>query len=403
MATVWQKCRDGYPKKTDPACESPKCGHPWTVRYREPGGRTAKQREKSFPRKKEADAYASKVENDKNEGVYLDPKRGAITLRAWAEQWLGQIIVGESTRRNYEGFIEKWLVPNIGRKTLSGLTASDVQSLVNKMHRSGLAASTISDRLNPLRAMMRAAIREKRIADSPCEGVTLPRRGTSAVGEDEIPTLEQVHAIARNISGQYALSIWLMAGAGLRISEALGFSVDCDRGDFLRSRRQVSSKANQGDCRTRLVPLKHRTEDEYRDVPLPPFLSAEIEAHIDQWGVTDVEGFQVLFAPRERGKGTMPTATTYGYHWRKALEAAGLTVLVDGKVKPLFTPHSLRHFFASTALGGGVPLLEVSRWLGHRSIKVTADTYGHLTPDAPERFRTVMQDALRPALKAVAS
>ncbi|MFD9973916.1 tyrosine-type recombinase/integrase [Streptomyces sp. NPDC059017] len=61
-----------------------------------------------------------------------------------------------------------------------------------------------------------------------------------------------------------------------------------------------------------------------------------------------------------------------------------------------YTPHSLRHFFASTALAAGIPIHEVSRWLGHRSIKTTVDVYGHLVPASWDRCRTIMQTALRP-------
>ncbi|MEU5060178.1 MULTISPECIES: hypothetical protein [unclassified Streptomyces] len=47
---------------------------------------------------------------------------------------------------------------------------------------------------------------------------------------------------------------------------------------------------------------------------------------------------------------------------------------------PLYPPHCVRHFFASGALGHGIPVHEVSRWLGHRSIKTTADIYGTSSP-----------------------
>ncbi|MFG3659873.1 tyrosine-type recombinase/integrase [Streptomyces sp. NPDC047706] len=69
----------------------------------------------------------------------------------------------------------------------------------------------------------------------------------------------------------------------------------------------------------------------------------------------------------------MPTASTYGYHFRKACLSAGL---VDADDRATHTPGSLRHFFASTALANGVPIREVSRRLGHKSIKTTADIYG---------------------------
>ncbi|WP_244187982.1 tyrosine-type recombinase/integrase [Streptomyces regalis] len=59
-------------------------------------------------------------------------------------------------------------------------------------------------------------------------------------------------------------------------------------------------------------------------------------------------------------------------------------------------PHGLRHFFASTALAHGIPIHEVSRWLGHRSIKTTVDVYGHLIPASWDRCLMIMQNALRP-------
>ncbi|MBP2063787.1 tyrosine-type recombinase/integrase [Streptomyces iranensis] len=91
----------------------------------------------------------------------------------------------------------------------------------------------------------------------------------------------------------------------------------------------------------------------------------------------------------------MPTATAYAYHFRKAQIVAGITK-PDGTAK--YTPHSLRHFFASTALANGVPIHEVSRWLDHKSIKTTVDIYGHLVPEAWDRCRDVMQNAMCPAV-----
>ncbi|MFQ6142716.1 hypothetical protein ACLMNJ_06510, partial [Streptomyces seoulensis] len=48
-------------------------------------------------------------------------------------------------------------------------------------------------------------------------------------------------------------------------------------------------------------------------------------------------------------------------------------------------------------LSNGVPIHEVSRWLGHRSVKTTVDIYGHLLLSAGDRCREVLQRAMRPA------
>ncbi|MFD7289243.1 tyrosine-type recombinase/integrase [Streptomyces sp. NPDC059863] len=104
----------------------------------------------------------------------------------------------------------------------------------------------------------------------------------------------------------------------------------------------------------------------------------------------------MFFASRKRSRGVMPTASTYDYHFRKGCVAAGL---VGSQGRPKYTPRILRDFFASTALAHGIPIHEVSRWLGHRSIKVTVDIYGHLVPRAWSRCRCreILRNAMRPA------
>ncbi|MEV8526368.1 site-specific integrase [Streptomyces sp. NPDC052000] len=350
MATVYQRCKSDKRNVNFP-CDKPRCGHPWTVRYREHGEPTSPERQPSFPKKFQAEAFAAKLDHDKYEGLYLDPKRGEITVRAYAKEWLERQVIGESTYSNYESFTRIHLVPRLGSKTIGGVQEKDIETFVAAVSRK-LAASTVCDRMKMVNAMFKTAVKEKRRADNPAENVKLPRTSAHAVDEDEIPTLHEVDLIAKQISPQYRLTVYLQAGAGLRISETLAFATDCRRADFIRVRRQVSSKANRADCRTRFVPLKHRAEGEYRDIPMPAFLDEEIDAHMKEWGATAVGGLEVLFAPRERGKTTMPTASTYAYHFKKELKAAGM-VKPDGA--PKYTPHGLRHFFASTALAHGTP------------------------------------------------
>ena len=61
------------------------------------------------------------------------------------------------------------------------------------------------------------------------------------------------------------------------------------------------------------------------------------------------------------------------------------------------TFHDLHRTFASTALAEGVPISEVSRWLGHKSITTTVDLYGHLVPEASGRARDALDEAFGPA------
>ncbi|MEU9116399.1 tyrosine-type recombinase/integrase [Streptomyces sp. NPDC048483] len=64
---------------------------------------------------------------------------------------------------------------------------------------------------------------------------------------------------------------------------------------------------------------------------------------------------------------------------------------------PDYNPHDLRHKWATVTLSNGVPIHEVSRWMGHSSIKITVDRYGHLTLDGSEHCRQVVRGHLRSA------
>jgi integrase len=56
--------------------------------------------------------------------------------------------------------------------------------------------------------------------------------------------------------------------------------------------------------------------------------------------------------------------------------------------------HDLRHTYASLTLQRGVPLLVVSRQLGHASIAITADIYGVLVPEATRAAATAFEAIL---------
>ena len=114
----------------------------------------------------------------------------------------------------------------------------------------------------------------------------------------------------------------------------------------------------------RREPLKHRKAGEYRDVPVPSWLWEMVRDMPD--------------GPLIPGNGKLfQRYGTIYFRFMHAAEAAGIP---DG-----FTPHSLRHAFASAMLARGVQITELAHFLGHRDINVTHQVYGHLLPSAAKR------------------
>ena len=86
------------------------------------------------------------------------------------------------------------------------------------------------------------------------------------------------------------------------------------------------------------------------------------------------------------------TRTAQPYHPRVIQRAFG-RVLREAKLPGHFTPHSLRHTFASLLLSDGVSPAYVQRQLGHSSIKLTVDLYGKWLPMANKAAVDRLDDA----------
>jgi integrase len=62
--------------------------------------------------------------------------------------------------------------------------------------------------------------------------------------------------------------------------------------------------------------------------------------------------------------------------WGKVTIAAGLEGV---------TPHTLRHTVATLLVRAGVPLIEVSKLLGHKDSRITERVYAKFSPDYLKR------------------
>lgn len=349
------------------------CPHPWVVRYRTPGGRSSRQREQSFGGDlREAQDFALKVEHDKKARVFIDPRAGRATFRAEAEAWLGHHLGADSSIAAYRSVLRTHVYPAIGDRPIGVIRRENIKALIAVMRRKGLSASRISLAHLVICAVLKEAVRNKKLAESPCTDIPLP--GVVTAKDFILPTDTEVEARAAGLPADWAATVWLMHGCGLRIGEALAVRLRCriNGGKTLRIREQVNPTAQ-------LRPLKFRVEGEFRDIPLPQYVAEAIDKHVAGHGTTS-DGY--LFQGRRHKH---VTRRTYQEDFARAAGKAGLP--------PEFIPHSLRHCYASTTLAQGIPITEVSRWLGHRSIEVTHLIYGHLVPTSWDRARTALDNA----------
>lgn len=123
-----------------------------------------------------------------------------------------------------------------------------------------------------------------------------------------------------------------------------------------------------------------------RTVPVPGLIADMLDEHLTRYGLAGEPDALVFSA--DRG-GRLHAANWHKRAWVPARQAAGL---------PTLRFHDLRHSAVPPWVAIGANLLQVSRWLGHSTVQITADVYGHLFPETNDLVISRLDKALRTAL-----
>jgi integrase len=391
---VFKKCdMDGHKPDSNKACGSgacqhtcsdpEKCAHAWTLRYWADG----KQRERSFRdevrngrtvhgsgRKLAQDAQL-KLTVDKRAGdkTFADyTKAGKANFGQAAEAFISHLPVSDRSRDAYLGTYRVHVQPVYGDSTIARV-ANDRDGVLDLLT-VVMKDMSISVRRNArmiITGTCDEAVKAGKIREHRLGGIELADNGAKHDRTDFVfPSHAQVKFVADGDDDTLGagICVWLMRGCGLRIEEALAVEKKDfrDNGTILRVYQQATRDGKD------TGPLKKRKRGEYRDIPVPTWL----------WDmVKDLPDGPLMPGNRDR------TYQLYGTVYDRFMKAAGEAGVPEG-----FTPHSLRHAFASAMLGKGVPITDVAHWLGHRDVRVTYRIYGHLVPSAAARAIAVLDE-----------
>jgi integrase len=357
----------------------------WIVAYTDHAGA---RRHKTFDRKKAADAFHKEVWVDVRKGVHTADSV-SITVTEAGRLWIESSTragLERTTIEGYEQHLKFHIVPLVGATKLSRLTLPAVRlfedalakdrspAMVRKVMRSlgsiladaqerGLVAQNVVFNLRRNRRKDRTARVERR------------QRGRLKVGV-HIPTLGEIRAISAHLEGARRPLLLTAIFTGLRASELRGL-----RWSDIDLKRAVLHVRQRADRYQQIGAPKSEAGE--RTVPLPPLLVNTLR----EWKFVCPRSALDLAFPNQAGR---PHALTdiVRRSFQPAQVAAGV---VNAKDRAKYGGlHTLRHFYASWCINrkadGGLelPLKVVSARLGHASISITADRYGHLFPSTDD-------------------
>jgi integrase len=271
-----------------------------------------------------------------------------------------------STRDRNRQHVELHIAPLIGARKLSQITTPAVHAFADELARNGRSAAMVKGVLVSLGAIFGEARRRGLVVTNPVADARVKLGERRKSPRPTIPTREELRAVLHNAAGKHRALIVTAIFTGLRASELRGLrwrNVDLKAGVVTVAER-VDQWGNAG---------PPKSEAGYRDVPLAPYaLSALKEHRLAAAGGDDA----LLFASRT---GTPLTHQNMVKRiWNPLQVKAGL-VTDAGKARYGF--HVLRHAAASLFIEQRLSPKRISALMGHSSIQITYNRYGHLLHD----------------------
>ena len=280
--------------------------------------------------------------------------------------------VRESTADNYAANFRRYILPKLGRLRLDAIERSHVEELIADMTRQELAKDSIRLALAVLSVLFGHAKENKLVQENPASRMGRHYRQTARVHEEIQPlTNEEVPMFLQavmQLSPQYFCLFLCAIHTGMRSGEIVGLQWgDIDfKGKFIIVRRAISQ--NRRVCATKNNRIRRVDISDDLLVALQDLRRQRQEAWLSK-GHNEIP----LWVFCNRQGHTEEMANVRSRHFEKCLTKAGLRHIRF---------HDLRHTFASLLIQNGESLAYVKEQLGHSSIKMTVDVYGHLVPGA---------------------
>jgi integrase len=335
---------------------------------------------KTFAHEAEAKSWRAESKRALDWGAMRAPS--AKTLREVAMAWLEGVERGEirsrsgriykpSTVRGYRTSLHERILPLVGDRKLNAITTSDLQEIVDAWQVEGQAPATIRNSLKPLQAVFRRARTREGLALNPTHDLELPAPNPAEV---QIVAPETAAALLKALPVEDR-AIWSTAiYAGLRYGElrALRWAAIDLASKTIRVRESWDPKEGS---------IAPKTRTSKRTTPMPEVIRASL---VELRGRRPAAPDDALVFATDDGS-PFHAASIY----RRADRAWAAAGIPDR-----LRLHQARHTYASFMIAAGVNAKALSVFMGHSSIKVTFDLYGHLMPGTEAQAAALLDDFL---------
>jgi integrase len=313
----------------------------------------------------------------------LEQEKKVPTFSEYAKRWIEVTVPAlckPSTGRDYHGLLDNHILPVFGSLKVNEISRMRVKEFLMKKFSEGFAPSTLTHMKNALSGVLNMAVDDETLTFNPAQRLGKVIRNKGLQVKVEPLTREELAFLLEAFKTKYPVHyplVLTLARTGMRIGEAMGLKwKDIDfNARFITIQRNIS----RGHVET-------PKSGKIRRIDMSRQLTKVLQELLQQR----------MAAAQEKGLKEIPEwvfvseAGTIldSCNWRKrvfnkVLQQEGLRKI---------HPHLLRHTYASFLIQAGVSLAYIRDQLGHHSIKVTVDIYGHLAPGGNKEAVDALDD-----------
>lgn len=324
---------------------------------------------------------AKKMEEGFATGAVLPGPKRKVYFRDQYDKWIGQHVGMSCQVSTVETYGDTWnnhIKEHFGNLTLDTIDREKIREFYRVKKNEGYARATIKNMRNVISGVIELAIDDGIVESNPALRSGKYLKDARGKREAEFLTQEECRLLLDAAKKYPVLYPFFLAAlrTGLRQGELIGLRWDdIDwNGKFLTVKRTMYRRETK-------IPKSGKV----RKVDVSDQLLSVLRDHKKAAAATALKAGKSLpeyvFTTRNQ--------TAFEPSWvrdvfGKCLKASGLRAV------PF---HALRHSYASALIGNGAPLAYVSQQMGHSSIRITVDVYGHLIPGANREEVNKLDDA----------
>lgn len=335
--------------------------------------------------KQEGLAWIRETRNQIDNGLTF--KGADIKLKDFIADWLRTVSSSSSkgTHITYSWTVRRRILPYIGNINIMELKPDRIQRFYHFLQKEGVSNHAVRVTHKTLRVALNHALKLGLIGRNPCSGVTPPKPEQTEMKFYDDRQVKHFLKTAREVGDRFYPLYFLAIHTGMRLSELIGLRWEDINWDLstIQVKRQVMHLQGGGYLFTEV-----KSKSGNRTIILGKKALEILKIHqSEQLAVINSAGEnwtdEDLVFPSYVG--TPVTGSKIRNSMRQLLKASGL---------PKIRFHDLRHTAASLMLNHGIPVLIVSKRLGHSKPSITLDVYGHIIPSQQEEAAKLMDNLM---------